>query len=73
MARSSQSDIPEDFTIFSKYGSSDGHAKTLIKEGYAEYDVLEALEVSTNRLVLARKLLRCLNEPLGESYIPLFL
>ncbi|KAJ8023661.1 Netrin receptor UNC5B-b [Holothuria leucospilota] len=64
VAVSSRSDRLQDFTIFSSSGSSDAHAKTLMKEGYPEYDVLEALEVSTNRLVLARKLLSCLNEPL---------
>ncbi|KAJ8019381.1 Netrin receptor UNC5B-a [Holothuria leucospilota] len=49
-------------TLSSSCVSSDAHVKTLTNEGYTEHEVVEALDISGNRLVMARKVLQFLGE-----------
>ncbi|KAJ8023757.1 Netrin receptor UNC5B-b [Holothuria leucospilota] len=59
---SSLSDQSVQTTLSSSYVSSDVHVKTLTNEGYTEHEVVEALDISRNRLVMARKVLQFLGE-----------
>ncbi|KAJ8023847.1 Netrin receptor UNC5B-b [Holothuria leucospilota] len=61
-ARSSTSDQSVQTTLSSSCVFSDVHVKTLTKEGYTEHEVVKALDISRNRLVMARKVLQCLEE-----------
>ncbi|KAJ8023860.1 Netrin receptor UNC5B-b [Holothuria leucospilota] len=60
--RSSSSDQSVQTTLSSSCVFSDVHVKTLTKEGFTEHEVVEALDISRNRLVMARKVLQCLGE-----------
>ncbi|KAJ8023723.1 Netrin receptor UNC5B-a [Holothuria leucospilota] len=59
---SSLSDRSVQTALSSSCVSSDVHVKTLTNEGYTEHEVVEALDISRNRLVMARKVLQCLGE-----------
>ncbi|KAJ8023733.1 Netrin receptor UNC5B-b [Holothuria leucospilota] len=59
---SSLSDQSVQTTLSSSCVSSDVHVKTLTNEGYTEHEVVEALDISKNRLVMARKVLQFLEE-----------
>ncbi|KAJ8023737.1 UNC5C-like protein [Holothuria leucospilota] len=58
----SLSDQSVQTTLSSSFVSSDVHVKTLTNEGYTEHEVVEALDISRNRLVMARKVLQLLGE-----------
>ncbi|KAJ8023841.1 Serine/threonine-protein kinase MRCK alpha [Holothuria leucospilota] len=61
-ARSSSSDQSVQTTLSSSCVFSDVHVKTLTTEGFTEHEVVEALDITRNRLVMARKVLQCLGE-----------
>ncbi|KAJ8023730.1 hypothetical protein HOLleu_36252 [Holothuria leucospilota] len=68
-SRASLSDQSMQTTLSSSCVSSDVHVKTLTNEGYTEHEVVKALDISRNRLVMARKVLQVLRE---QSEIKLF-